>query len=100
MSVFGSSPILPSTAAASLAGLNQAERANKQNSDAKKVTKPDGRKRAADEVDVQTVQSSDAVRALTANGDEETSEDRQGQDNYNTKKDAPKAAPPRLDVQG
>jgi hypothetical protein len=101
MSVFGSSPILPSTAAQSLAGLNQAERANKQNSDAKKTTKPDGRKRAADavEIDVQSAQSSDAIRNLTANGDEETTEERQEQDHYDPHKD-PAAKAPRLDVQG
>lgn len=101
MSVFGSSPI-PPISAQTLAGLNQADRANRSNAESKKTIKPDGRKRAADavEIDVQSAQAADAVRNLTANGDEETTEDRQEQDHYDPHKEPEKPKVPRLDVQG
>ena len=105
MGIFGSSPIspVPPGAAQSLAGLNQAERANKANSDAKKTVKPDGRRREADvvELDVQNAQSSDAVRNLKSNGDEETTDDRKGQQKYEQEKsEKKKGERPHLDIQG
>jgi len=54
--------------------------------------------RESDEVDVSGAQSSDAVRNLKPNGHEETTDDRQQQDNYKPQK-KPEARPP-LDVQG
>jgi hypothetical protein len=97
MSVFGPNP----TAAQSLAGLNQAEGVNSRNPGAKKTTKPDGRKREADavELDVDATQAADAVRNLKSNGDEETTDDRQEQDKYTPQKDKPEDRP-HLDVQG
>ena len=102
MSVFGSSPITPNSAQ-SLAGLNQAERANKANSEAKKTTKPDGRRREPDavELDVQNAQAADAIRNLKSNGDEETTDDRKGEQKYEKDKGEKKAGErPKLDIQG
>lgn len=95
MSVFGSSP-LPPNSAQTLAGLGQAERVNRANAEAKKSGKPEGPKRGADEVDVQSAQAADAVRNASGNGEEETTENRREKGQY--EKDGEKK--PRLDVQG
>ncbi len=106
MSTFGSSPIspIPPSAAQSLAGLNQAERANKSNADAKKTVKAEGRRRQADavELDVQNAQAADAIRNLKSNGDEETTDDRKGEQKYEQEEDElPTPKPrPKLDIQG
>jgi hypothetical protein len=55
--------------------------------------------REHDEVDVSGAMSSDAVRNLKSNGEEETAEDREKQDHYKPQKKAPPTRPP-LDVQG
>lgn len=96
MSMFGT------TSTQHIAALNQVERVNARNTEAKRAAKPDARKRPEDavEIDVQTVQSADAVRGLKGNTQEETAEDRQahGRPNEQTKKKA--ARVPRLDLQG
>lgn len=93
--------MLGPTGAVHAAGLNQAEKLNARAHEAKKVNTPEGRKRAADEVDVSTTQAADAVRNLKSNGDEETADDRQEQDHYRPQKDGEKKTPRKhLDVQG
>lgn len=93
--------MLGPTGAVHAAGLNQAEKLNARAHEAKKINTPEGRKRAADEVDVSTAQSTDAVRNLKSNGDEETADDRQEQDHYRPQKEAEeKPVHKHLDVQG
>ncbi|HVU63602.1 MAG TPA: hypothetical protein VHC70_06480 [Phycisphaerales bacterium] len=58
----------------------------------------DGVSRGSDEVDVSAALATDAVRDLKSNGDEETTDDRQEQDNYKPQKKPEPRKP--LDVQG
>jgi hypothetical protein len=63
-----------------------------------KPSQPESVNRGSDEVEVSGAMSSDAVRNLKSNGQEETIDDRQQQDNYQPQK---KAEPrPSLDVKG
>lgn len=89
MSVFGS-PIVQGPA-----GLNQAQRTAVREAEAKKQSQRPARARGADEVEVQNAQTTDAVRGLTGNGQEETKSDRRRQS------DAPQTQPRKpLDLQG
>ncbi len=95
MSVFGTPSVQH------LAGLNQAERANARRAEPAKNAKPDARRRPGDEVDidVQSTQSAGAVAKLGGNADEQTAEDRQSHDHYQSKPDSGQPRP-SLDVQG
>jgi hypothetical protein len=69
---------------ASVAGLNQTERAATHDKAAKDAAKTKDRARAKDQVDLQLSETEidDAVRSLKGNGDEETREDRQEHGGY------------------
>lgn len=96
MSVFGT----PSSVQ-HLAGVTQAERINARRAEPAKNAKPDARRRPGDEVDidVQSAQSTGAVAKLGGNGDEQTAEDRQSHDHYQSKSEDQNRRP-ALDVQG
>jgi hypothetical protein len=78
MSTFGTS------IAQSVAGAPQAERLALRESEKKTPAKPFRLRRGQDELDleVETAQATDAVRNLKGNAQEETDEDRTGQDHY------------------
>lgn len=91
MSVFGS-PIVQSAA-----GINQAQRNTVRDAEKKRQAQQPTRARATDEVEVQTSQTTGAVRGLMGNAREETSSDRKRHGTTTTRPDADR---PRLDVKG
>lgn len=70
--------------------------------DRKKATEPERKRRPEDavDIDVDSVQTTEAVRNLKGNADEETAEDRTEQDHYRAQQRKLRAQMPRLDVQG
>lgn len=86
----------------SVAGLSQAEQVAVRDKDRKKTAEPDRKRRPEDavDIDVDSVQTTEAVRNLKGNADEETAEDRTEQDHYRAQQRKPKPPAPRLDVQG
>lgn len=92
--------ILPSNSVQSIAGLGQAERIVSKDIAKKDADKSAGRRRVRDEVDLVVVntESTDAVRSLKGNTDEETREDKQEHPAYAAKK-PDEDHPPSIDVQ-
>ena len=86
----------------SVAGLSQAEQVALRDKDRKKAAAPERKRRPEDavDIDVDSVQTSEAVRNLKGNADEETAEDRTEQDHYRAQQRKAAGQRPRLDVQG
>ncbi len=91
MSVFGSPNIQ------SVAGLNQAERTKNRDAERKKQAQEPTRTRGTDEVEVQSSQTTDAVRDPDGNERDEASSDRKRQGQSSS---PPETDRSRLDVRG
>jgi hypothetical protein len=95
--------VIGTNVAQSLAGLNQAERAESREKAAKPVPRPRVRGQLKDELELQVAapESADAVHNPVGTGQEETPEDHQRSPSYSPagKKPSPDDQP-KLDIQG
>lgn len=93
MSGFGAPIVNP------VGGPSPIERAARE-SERKRELKIDGRRREGDEVEINSVQSVDAVRNLKSNEQEEAADDREGRAGYQPRRQPPDADQhPKIDIE-